>query len=138
MFSLVYHPYYLLLCLSFKWNWRLLIIKVNLSIFFLKNHPSFQEDDSSSLRKKIDSDEDEDIQEDYGINTWHHLHNEPERRQTHLIFLYKELVLLSKALKRDEMLFTHRYKILNFRPYNTVVYPYICTAFFLQIKSELL
>ena len=62
---------------------------------------------SSSGEEEIDetydSDEDEDIQEDYGINIWHHLHNESERRQTHLIFLYKELVLLSKALKRDEI-----------------------------------
>ena len=60
---------------------------------------------SSSGEEEIDEtyDSDEDIQEDYRINIWHHLHNESERRQTHLIFLYKELVLLSKALKRDEI-----------------------------------
>ena len=56
------------------------------------------------IDETYDTNEDEDIQEYFGINILHHLHNESERRQAHLISLYKEIVPLSKALNRDEII----------------------------------
>lgn len=82
--------------------------KSNLNRHYFSRH-QMEEDYQSShyseeeIDETYDTDEDEDSQEDLGINIWHHLHNESERRQARLIFLYKELVLLSKVLKRDEI-----------------------------------
>ena len=91
--------------------------KSNLNRHNAKKHP-FEDNDSSdsesidehSKRSHIedtDMSDDEsyssDEEEDISIDIWNYLHNEEVIKEVPITTLYKQLVLISKALKQDEI-----------------------------------
>ena len=63
------------------------------------------EDTDMSDDKNYSSDEEEELSKDeeISIDIWNYLHNEEVIKEVPITTLYKQLVLISKALKQDEI-----------------------------------